>query len=155
MSNATEAQTLALSAFLPYRLAVLSNTISTSIADMYDREFGLTIWQWRIMAVVGEHPGLSATEAGARATMDKVAVSRAGSGLIERGDLKRVPAKDDGRRFELSLTEQGKTIYRQVIPIALAYERELLAGFDPADLETLKALMTKLARLAAPESSLW
>lgn len=155
MSNATEAQTLALSAFLPYRLAVLSNTISTSIADMYDREFGLTIWQWRIMAVVGENPGLSATEAGARATMEKVAVSRAVSGLIERGDLERVPAKDDGRRFELSLTEQGEAIYRQVIPIALAYERELLAGFDPADLEILNALMTKLAGLAAPDKTLW
>ena len=67
---------LRLREFLPYRLSVLSNTISTRIASLYDREFGLSIWQWRVMAVTGDRPGISATEIGQLTAMDKVAVGR-------------------------------------------------------------------------------
>ena len=34
--------TLRLSDFLPYRLSVLSNTVSRGIADRYQRDFGLS-----------------------------------------------------------------------------------------------------------------
>ena len=73
---------LRLREFLPYRLSVLSNTISRRIAEIYDREFGLTIWQWRVMAVTGDTPGISATDIGQRTAMDKVAVSRAVGRLL-------------------------------------------------------------------------
>ena len=86
---------LTLADFLPYRLSVLSNTISSAIAEMYDREFGLSIWQWRVMAVVGETPGVSGREVTQRTAMDKVAVSRAVAGLIELGYLTRAPSRSD------------------------------------------------------------
>ena len=53
---------LRLNDFLPYRLSVLSNTISSAIAARYQSAFGLTIWQWRVMAVLGETPGLMASQ---------------------------------------------------------------------------------------------
>ena len=48
---------LRLATFLPFRLSVLSNAISQRIAELYDREFGLSIWQWRVMAVTADTPG--------------------------------------------------------------------------------------------------
>lgn len=62
--------------FLPYRLSVLSNTVSTALAGAYARRFGLSIPQWRVIAVLARTPGLSAAAVAERTAMDKVAVSR-------------------------------------------------------------------------------
>ena len=49
---------LILEDFLPYRLAILSHTVSSLIARVYDKRFGLTIPEWRVIAIVGRFPGL-------------------------------------------------------------------------------------------------
>lgn len=146
---------LKLADFLPYRLSVLSNTISRNIAEIYDREFGLNIWQWRVMAVVGEAPGASATQVTRRTAMDKVAVSRAVSGLIELGYMTREASEEDARRSVLALTTQGQGIYDQIVPLALGYERELLEGIDERELEELQAALSHLAAIASPDRGLW
>ena len=146
---------LKLAEFLPYRLSVLSNTISRKIAEIYDREFGLNIWQWRVMAVVGEAPGVSATEVTQRTAMDKVAVSRAVSGLIELGYMTRGASADDARRSVLKLTSQGQAIYDQIVPLALGYEKELLKGMDKRELDDLQSALTHLASITAPDHKLW
>ena len=51
---------LHLEKFLPYRLSVLSNTVSSAIAAAYFMNFGLSIPEWRVMAVLAANPGLSA-----------------------------------------------------------------------------------------------
>lgn len=146
---------LKLADFLPYRLSVLSNTISRNIAEIYDREFGLNIWQWRVMAVVAEAPGLSATQVTRRTAMDKVAVSRAVSGLIELGYMTRESSEEDARRSVLVLSTQGRGIYNQIVPLALGYERELLEGMDERELEELQAALSHLAAIASPDRGLW
>jgi len=80
---------LILEEFLPYRLAILSHTVSTSIAHAYDQRFGLTIPEWRVIAILGRFPGLSAVEVAERTMMDKVAVSRAVTKLIKGGRIDR------------------------------------------------------------------
>lgn len=146
---------LNLANYLPYRLSVLSNTISRNIAAIYDREFGLNMWQWRVMAVVGETPGVSATDVVNRTAMDKVAVSRAVSGLIEFGYLTRAASKKDARRSVLKLTQQGQSVYDQIVPLALGYEQELLKGIDRRELEELQSALSHLATFASPERELW
>lgn len=146
---------LKLSDFLPYRLSVLSNTISRNIAEIYDREFGLDIRQWRVMAVVGETPGASASEVTARTAMDKVAVSRAVAGLIELGYLTREPAPEDARRSVLQLTKIGRGVYSQIVPLALQYEADLLARLSEEDRAALQALMGRLASASSPDRDLW
>ena len=74
---------LHLDRFIPYRLSVLSNTVSMIIAGAYEREFGLSIPQWRVIAVLARYPDLSAVEVAERTAMDKVAVSRAVQGLLD------------------------------------------------------------------------
>ncbi len=147
--------TLRLREFLPYRLSVLSNTVSRKIADMYDREFGLSIWQWRVMAVLGENAGITATEIGQVTAMDKVAVSRAVSGLIDSGHVSRKSSPDDGRRSILSLTAKGKGVYDKIVPIALGAERALVETLSTTEREQLARLMEKLARTAEPDRPLW
>ena len=147
--------TLRLRDFLPYRLSVLSNTVSRKIADLYDREFGLSIWQWRVMAVLGENAGITATEIGQVTAMDKVAVSRAVSGLIDSGHVARKASAEDGRRSILSLTPKGMGVYDKIVPIALGAERDLVETLSAAEREQLARLMEKLAKTAEPDRPLW
>ena len=155
MPDTPRTETLQLSTFLPFRLSVLSNTISRRIADLYDREFGLSVWQWRVMAVTADTPGISATEIGQRTEMDKVAVSRAVAGLIELGYLERRPAPEDARRANLHLTQAGLDVYALIVPMARAEEERLVSALSVSEQAELEQLMGKLARAAAPERDLW
>lgn len=116
--------------FLPYRLSVLTNLVSSAIADAYRRRFGLSIPEWRVLAVLAPHPGLSAADVAERTRMDAVAVSRAVARLTAAGRLRRSVARDDRRRSVLSVSAAGAAVYRAVAPLALDYERELLAVLD-------------------------
>jgi len=130
--------------FLPYRLSVLSNRISQNIADSYARRFGIGITEWRVIAVLGRHPGLSANGVAERTAMDKVAVSRALARLMERALVQRDTHGDDRRRSVLELSESGYRIYDEVVPLALARERALLAHLDEAERRQLDALLDKI-----------
>ena len=153
--EAEAADTLRLGDFLPYRLSVLSNTVSRAIAAEYDRAFGLNIWQWRCMAVLGEAPGLTAREVTERTAMDKVAVSRALSALESAGRLRREADRRDARASRLYLTAAGTDTYKAIIPIARRHEHDLLAGLTHAERQMLGELLARLARAAAPDRQLW
>jgi len=127
--------------FLPYRLSVLSNTVSGAIAAAYFAHFGLTIPEWRVMAVLAANPGLSAAEVTARTAMDKVAVSRAVATLLSAGRLRRTTVKADRRRTHLELTPAGTRVYSEVVPMALKYERHLVAPLSKKDRDTLDRLL--------------
>jgi DNA-binding MarR family transcriptional regulator len=130
--------------FLPYRLSVLSNTVSGAIAAAYFAHFGLTIPEWRVMAVLAANPGLSAAEVTARTAMDKVAVSRAVATLLAAGRLRRTTVKADRRRTHLELTPAGTRVYAQVVPMALDYERHLVAPLSKKDRAALDRLLRVL-----------
>jgi DNA-binding MarR family transcriptional regulator len=123
---------------------VLSNTVSSAIAAAYFAHFGLSIPEWRVMAVLASNPGLSAAEVTARTAMDKVAVSRAVASLLAAGRLRRTTAAADRRRTHLHLTSAGARVYAQVVPMALEYERGLLASLSKQDRATLDRLLRVL-----------
>ncbi len=139
---------LELEAFLPYRLSVLANTVSRAIANLYSERFGLTVPEWRVIAVLGGSPGLSAGEVAQRTAMDKVAVSRAVHGLIKRNRVSRQMSDVDRRRSSLTLTEEGQTVYSRVVPMARELEGRLLAALDEAEAGTLDSLLAKLQQRA-------
>lgn len=137
-------ETIYLAEFLPYRLSVLSNRISRAIADGYEEKFQLSLPEWRVMAVLGEESDLSAAQVAERTAMDKVAVSRAVNKLIDTGRLERHFSPEDKRRSVLTLSAIGRTIYQEVIPIALSYEEKILDKLTKEEKEALYGLLEKL-----------
>jgi len=129
MTDVVSNKRLRLGEFLPFRLSVLSNTISKQIAD--------------------------ASGIVAHTAMDKVAVSRAVTGLIEQGRLKRVTASDDGRRSHLHLTAQGQDIYDQIVPLAQAELDRIASSLSHHEMAQLNQILTKLAAQASPDRPLW
>ncbi len=142
------AELLVLEDFLPYRLSILSNRVSRAIAARYAKTFDLTIPEWRIIAVLGRRPGLTAKEVAEATEMDKVAVSRAVSKLVESKRVVARADREDARRQILSLTAQGESVHARIAPIALASEQKLLASLTAREREHLDALLDRLLEAA-------
>ncbi len=148
---------LVLVRFLPYRLSLLANTVSRSLAGIYARRHRLSVAEWRVMAVLGDEPEsapattpattpapITAAAICVRTAMDKVRVSRAVRGLTARGHLVRRTDPEDRRRILLRLSAGGLAVYREIVPLARAAEAELMEALSPAEAAHLDALLTKL-----------
>ena len=140
--------TLLLEQFLPYRLSVLANTVSDSMASLYRDRFGLSIPDWRVMAVLARFPGSSAQGLVEHTRMDKVAISRSVSRLEERGLLLRQVADTDRRRSELWLSEQGEAVYAEIVPLARDFEMRLIEGLDDRQRKVMDELLVTLQAAA-------
>jgi DNA-binding MarR family transcriptional regulator len=147
MAKATQKLTLA--EFLPYQLSITSNAVSDLIARAYRGRFALKVPEWRLMAVLGESASATQRELVAATAMDKVTVNRASKALEDRGLIDRAPNAADGRSHHLALTDTGRELYEQIVPMALSVEAEL---FSSDEANALEAMLTKLrARVAELE----
>lgn len=133
-----------LQAFLPYRLAVLSEAVSRCVSQAYREQFGLTRDEWRVLAALAESHAMKSTAAALHTTLDKMQVSRACTRLESRGLIARDEDRVDRRNKVLRLTADGHALLGQVVPAVEAREAELIAALDPADLAALDIAVNKL-----------
>ena len=139
---------LRLDDFLPYRLSITSNAVSDLIARSYRTRFGLKIPEWRVMAVLGEVESATQRELVASTAMDKVTVNRATKALDDRGLVGRAPNKADGRSHHLALTEEGRALYEEIVPLALAIEEQLVSVMGAGEADKLSETLKKLGQIA-------
>ena len=133
--------------FLPYRLSLLTNTVSQGIAGSYREKHDINVTEWRILAVLGRYPGLTASEVVEKTAMDKVAISRGVKSLMSGNLLKRQTDPNDRRRRRLYLTSsKGQKVMEQVIPQARQYEQNLLEALEPEEAQALFLILDKLQR---------
>ncbi|MBR0660278.1 winged helix-turn-helix transcriptional regulator [Roseomonas oryzicola] len=134
-----------LDAFLPYRLSVASNLVSRLFARRYAEEFGLTIAEWRVIAVLGADGTATASAVRARTGMDKAKVSRAVAGLEARGLIRHVAHRGDRRLDPLALSAAGRRILDAIVPRARALETELFAALPPGTREAMETALRAIA----------
>jgi DNA-binding MarR family transcriptional regulator len=153
-----------LPAFLPYRLNRLAARVSKALASVYQERFDLTVPQWRVLATLAGGAGSSAGDGGAAAPtardlaaltgLDKVSVSRALSGLVERRLVMRLPHRSDARSLTLHLTRRGERLFERIAPLALAWESAWLEPLAPGERAQLLALLARLEGAVPADSSL-
>ena len=144
---------LILDRFLPYRLSVASNAVSTRISNTYRKRFGLKITEWRLIAIRAEHKRATPASLGDATRMDKIAISRAAAALIERGLVAADDNPADGRSHFLSLTDDGRTLYAEIAPLALATEAELFGGFSAEERDLIDSLLRRMESAAMTTGS--
>lgn len=139
---------LVLENFIPYRLSLTSNLVSDTIARTYEALYGLSIPQWRLIAVTAEKSGVTQQAIGLQIRMDKVTVSRAAIALVERGLLRRIANAEDRRSHLLELTDAGRNLYAVVAPKALELERRIFSQFDRDEVATFTAMLQRIETIA-------
>lgn len=142
---------LRLAEFLPYRLSVATESVSRAFAARYEAEFGLSIPEWRVMAILGEEDdAVLATQAViARTGMDRVKVSRAVIRLSDRGLLARRTHPEDQRAQLLGLSAEGRALYQRIVPRAHAMQAALAEVLSAEEIRSLAGMMDRLQRRAA------
>jgi DNA-binding MarR family transcriptional regulator len=147
-STAADIADFRLADFLPYRLSILSNTVSRAIARLYADRFGLAIPDWRIVAVLRAFGPSSQIEVCGHTLMDKVTVSRAVSRLLQAGLIVRETDPQDRRRAVLSLSADGRAVHQRIVPLARAREATLLAALSAEERAQLDRILRKLSACA-------
>ena len=144
----SEAPTLWLDEYLPYRAAVASSEIGKVISPFY-RQFGLTMPELAILSVLFEESPLTQQMIIARTVMEKYAISRAARDLIKRGLVERADHEVDGRSYWLSISPAGRQCYESVVPMSLAFEEELREALGGEEMyRTVKEVLRQLETAA-------
>jgi len=130
--------------FLPYELEVAAGRTLRLFARRYEAGFGLSVAEWRVMAVVGRFGIVTPTTVAERTDMDKVKVSRAAAALVAANLLEQGPAPHDGRARLLRLTRKGRVVHDGIMPLALALEAQLAAGLTDQEWTMLRTCLQRL-----------
>jgi DNA-binding MarR family transcriptional regulator len=130
--------------FLPYRLSVAANSVSRLFARHYAESYGLSIPEWRMLAIIGRFGTLSPSAVGESSEMDKVKVSRAAASLVARGLVKQTQDPNDGRGRLLRLTRKGIAVHQGMVPLACELEDQLAEGMTRTEWGSLLKALDKL-----------
>ena len=130
--------------FFPYQVRIFYKAVSQSVTDIYASLHGLSVQEWRVMAVLGNNQPLTASELVELSSMDKVQISRAIKKLEETNLLFRQEDPEDRRRIFLTLSRRGNDIFQELVPKVLQLEQDLLAGLTDEEQATLLGLMEKV-----------
>ncbi len=150
---AADNQELILENFLPYRLNRLADAISREFAKTYRERYGLTRPEWRTLAGLGQNGTMTATAVGEQSAMHKTKVSRAVAELERRKWLTRKRDTADRRVEHLTLTKAGEAVYRELVPLAKAYEAELLSRMSEAQEKSVLSGLDALEAVLILQSS--
>lgn len=135
---------LDLDRYVPALITFIANKLSRSATAHYQRDFGVTVTEWRIMSLLAVEPNISAARICHVIGFDKGPVSRTLASMEERGLILIAAAPGDARSHAIALTGEGRGVHDQVIQVALHRERQLLSCLSESERETLIALLLRL-----------
>ena len=134
---------------LSYRLHVVANLLSRGAELRYRREFGVSLWEWRTVALLGGAAGAQSLNELARAAgIDKSQMSRVVSGLAARRLVLRSIDAEDARGVKLTLTRAGRTLYEGLIRAAAERNGAFLDCLTAKERAALDEALAKLAARA-------
>lgn len=135
---------LDLERYVPGLVTFVANKLSRTASTLYGREFGVNVTEWRILSQLAIEPGIPAARICRVIGLDKGPVSRTMATLEASGLVAGRSDRDDGRRRLLRLTGAGRALHDRILHVALAREEQLLSCLDPAERETLIALLNRV-----------
>ena len=137
---------------LSYRLHKVANLLSRGAELRYRREFGVSLWEWRSVALLGAvREPLSLNHLAHAAGIHKSQMSRVVSGLTKRRIVLREAHPQDGRGVWLTLSKVGRRIYQSLIRAAA--ERDVLVRNCLSEKEA-KVLEQALSKIASEAGAL-
>lgn len=130
--------------FLTYRLSRLQSRLNSGATRILKDLAGISLTQWRILALVGGQPGSRATDLIRLSAIDKGLFSRKLKTLQAEGLIASREDSKDHRVHKLHLTENGMKLYQQVLPVMRRRQQSLQDCLDERELEGLFAALNKL-----------
>lgn len=130
--------------FLTYRMHVLNKASDRGISERYQAKLEITLPEARVIASVGSFGPFSIMDLAKHANLDKSQASRAAEALIKRGLIGREASSEDGRVVLISLTQEGRALFRKVMSIARKWNADLFDCLSEAELKAFGNALDKV-----------
>jgi len=123
---------------LSYRIHRLANALSRGAALRYRQEFGVSLMEWRILALLGGFAPMTLRDLSRESGLDKAQASRAVKALVERGLVEREPGRADAREVALRLSPEGARVEAGLMRAAREREAAFRAALPAGTLSVLE-----------------
>jgi DNA-binding MarR family transcriptional regulator len=131
---------------LSYRVHMVANLLSRGAELRYRREFGVSLWEWRTIALLGAAgEALSLGHLARAAGIDKSQMSRVVSGLARRRLVLREAHPGDGRGVRLKLSKSGQRVYQGLIRAAGERDQAFRDCLSTRERDVFEKVLAKLA----------
>ena len=137
-----------LTQFLTYRILRLHHALNAQAVAILAEVSGISLGQWRILAMVGSGGALTARDLARRTGFDPAFISRTVRSLEETGLLRTARSAVDRRVVTLELTASGAELHDRTLPFMQARQEALLAVLAPGEQDAIFRIIDKLERAA-------
>lgn len=129
---------------LTYRLHLLHKVTDLKSQQSYLSDAGLTMSDGRCLTAVGTFEPMSVNELARYANLNKGQASRAAQSLADQGLIRKLDNASDGRGVTLSLTAQGRRVYRRTMDMVHRRNREIFGCLSKSELRQFETLLDRL-----------
>jgi len=106
--------------------------------------YNITPEQWAILFKLWEKDGQYQKQLGDSLLKDKPNITRILDLLQKRGLIERINDTADRRKFKIYLTEKGKIIIQEIIPIVNKLKESLYKNLSSEEIKNLKITLNKI-----------
>jgi DNA-binding MarR family transcriptional regulator len=117
---------------LLYRIYRMSSVASAMVVRLCEGGYGITRREWRILALLQGHDGMTPSALADKVQLDRARTSRAIGALVAKKLIVRTPAVADRRGAQLALTREGQRLYKQLMPQIQAINQRILSVLNEA-----------------------
>jgi DNA-binding MarR family transcriptional regulator len=135
---------LALESSISFQVSVLAKLLDRRLAHLVVDRFGLTVAEYRVLAQVMLYPQSTVRAIAERTYVDKAQVSRAAAALEAGEYVTRTMLDHDRRSPVFTITRTGRALLNRIVPLRQTQEQDIVAGLDPAELQTLRSVLPDL-----------
>ena len=144
--------------FMVLRLATLTKN---TLTHRYLSPHGISLPEWRLLALVARYDSLLFREMTTGSSMDKGQVSRTLKAIHAKGlvQLDAIPAGERPRnaalspRLRVSISPQGRALFERILPVSRAWQARLLDSLDANERKVFHSVLLRLLR-EVPEMEL-
>ncbi|WEM45490.1 MarR family transcriptional regulator (plasmid) [Photobacterium sp. DA100] len=127
----------------------LINVVANNASRTFDAELkkhGLTIALWPTLMCLWEEEGVTQTEISQKSKVENSTTTRTIDKLEKLGLVERQNDPNSRRSFRIFLTDKGRELKSNLIPIPVAINDKILSSLDKDEQKQLISLLQKMVK---------
>lgn len=122
----------------------LNNKVMTPFSTFLERQHKISLNEFRLLMLIGRHPGSASHELVEMSGVTPMSVSRAVTTLHKHGRIATDRDPTNGRRKIHFLTEEGRKLFEYMLPLANLVADYLVLPLNSSELNSFNDLISKL-----------
>ncbi|MEJ8821679.1 MarR family winged helix-turn-helix transcriptional regulator [Variovorax humicola] len=137
--------TLNVDAFITTMMSQVGNALRRTLTMPYAEQFGLSVSEWRLLALVAHAGRIAFSDLVVQSTSDKALVSRTLKLLEGRGLVVLEPEGNTPRKkIYCRITPEGQALHAEAIPIARRRQAAAIRVLPPDERDAMYRALLKL-----------